>query len=129
PDPYGGAFACAPDGRGLALAVSDGAVLVWDLSAAWRDAPAASPLGADELEPLWADLAGTDAAKAYAALNRLAARPAESVPLLRDRLRAAARVPAERLQRWIADLNDDDIEVRNAATGQLAALGSQAVPR
>ena len=66
--------------------------------------------------------------KAYAVVNRLAARPAEALPLLRDRLHAAEPLPAERLRRLIANLDDDDVAVRDAATRDLAGVVAQAAP-
>jgi RNA polymerase sigma factor (sigma-70 family) len=123
--PNGATFAFAPDGRSIAVAATDTTVLVWDLSSGYAVAPAAPALDAAKADGLWADLAGADAAKAYAAVNRLAARPAESVALLRERLRAVAPIPAERVSKWVAELNDDDLTVRDAATRQLAAVGDQ----
>jgi WD40 repeat protein len=127
PTPYGSPFAVAPDGRRLAAAAADTNVVVWDLSPAFRgDEP--PRVTAAEADALWADLAGTDAAKAWAAVGRLAARPVEAVPLLRDRLRPAAPLPAGRLNRWIADLDDDDAAVREAASRELSAVARQVGP-
>jgi WD40 repeat protein len=118
-------FAFAPDGRSIAVAATDTTVLVWDLSSAYAVAPASPVLGAKEADGLWADLAGADAAKAYTAISRLASRPTESLALLRERLPAVAPIPAERVSKWVAELNDDDFSVRDAATRQLAAVGDQ----
>jgi WD40 repeat protein len=125
--PYGCPFALAPDGHGLVTG-SDTTVLLWDLSPAFRDVPAASALSTKESDALWADLAGADAAKAFTAINRLAARPVESLPLLRERVSAVAPIPAKQMQHWIDDLSDDDLTVRDNATNQLASLGVQAGP-
>ena len=64
--------------------------LLWDVTRARQDTrPAAQALSGQELERLWADLAENDPARAQAALWKLAAAPAQAVPLLRDRLRPA----------------------------------------
>jgi len=69
---------------------------------------------------------GQDAVKAYRALGILAAAPPQVLPLLRDTLRPAAALPAERLKKLIADLDDDDFGVREKATAELAKQGSAA---
>ncbi len=124
--PYGSAFAFAPDGRSLAVGATDSTVLVWDLSPAYAQAPAAPPLSTAEADDLWTDLAGADAAKAHCAVQRLAVRPAEAMPLLRERLRAVPPVPSEQLKHWLANLDDDDFSVREEATRRLADLNGQA---
>jgi hypothetical protein len=123
--PTGAIFAFAPDGRSIAVAATDTTVLVWDLSSAYAAAPATTALAAKEADGLWADLAGADAAKAYAAVNRMAAHPTESLPLICERLRAVSPIPADRVSKWVAELNDDDFSVRDAATRHLAAVGDQ----
>jgi hypothetical protein len=124
-EPYGTTFAFAPDGRSIAVAATDTTVLVWDLSSAYAVAPATPVLGAKEADGLWADLAGADASKAYTAISRLASRPTESLPLLRERLPAVAPIPADRVSKWIAQLNDDELSVRDEASRKLAAVGNQ----
>jgi WD40 repeat protein len=127
PTPYGSPLAISPDGRRLAAAAADTTVVVWDLSPAYRGTEP-PPLTAAGADALWAVLAGADAAKAWAAFGRLTARPAEAIPLLRDRLRPAAPLPVGRLSRWIADLDDDDAAVREAASRELSAVARQVGP-
>jgi hypothetical protein len=127
--PYGSPFAFAPDGRSLATGLEDTSIVIWDLAPAdVPAAPAAVPLTAEDRDGLWVDLAGADAIKAHQAAQRLIARPAEAVPQLRDRLRPAPAVPAEKLQRLIADLDADDLDVREAASRQLSNLRRQLEP-
>src|SRR5262249_16956323 len=87
--PSGPALAVAPGGGGVGWGLVNGTVLVWDVSVA---AQAARPrdLGPDDLNSLWADLAGDDAGRAWAAVFALTAAPEQSVPWLRGRLRPAA---------------------------------------
>jgi WD40 repeat protein len=69
-------LAFSADGRMLASGSHDQTALVWDLTGlleggSWR----ARPLAPEELEKLWSDLGGPDAARAYRAMWRLAAAP------------------------------------------------------
>jgi WD40 repeat protein len=113
--------AFSPDGALLASgAKSRGNIHLWD----WRDPVPRRPgrLGAAERERLWADLASEDAAVAYRAVAALLGRPGQAVALL-GRLRPAEAVPAARLRRLVADLDDDQFAVRERATRELARLG------
>jgi RNA polymerase sigma factor (sigma-70 family) len=115
-------LAFAPDGRSLASGSADSSVLVWDLSGRGRG----GRLAPQDLEVAWTDLLGEDAAKAYRARELLAAAPEQALPLLRGSLRPVAPVPAERLRNLIAQLDDDDFNVRERATEDLAKLGGAA---
>jgi WD40 repeat protein len=99
----------------------DSTALVWDVSDVKPGA--VKPPAAGDLDPLWADLAGDDAGKAYAAVARLAAAPDLALPLLKDRLPAAARAPKVDVARLIADLDHDDYDVRERATRELKRAG------
>jgi RNA polymerase sigma factor (sigma-70 family) len=123
---HGDPLAFAPDGRSLAIGLRDTTIVVWDVMPAVRDG--SQPLSAAQRDRLWADLAGADAAKAYTALGQLIARPAETLPLLRARLRPVAAIPAERVKRLLADLDSSEFERREAAMRQLAELGEGAEP-
>src|SRR5262249_54733032 len=81
---HGGRGSCltfAADNQKLVSGSVDTTALVWDLTgrlAAQGKWDAA--LTAAELDTLWSDLASDDAARAWKALQRLAAAPAQSVP-------------------------------------------------
>jgi hypothetical protein len=123
------ALALASDGRTLASGSADTTVLLWDVpraSAAARPSPA--ELGAGEVESLWADLGGDDAAQAFQAVRRLAAAPRQAVPLLRRHVRPTQPVEAGKLDRLVADLGSDKYRVRQRATHELEKLGELAVP-
>jgi WD40 repeat protein len=122
------ALAFAPDGKTLASAAADTTVLVWDLAQVLREAPAgrAGPDAAG-LPALWNDLASADGARAYRAMNALAA-PAESVPFLKERLRAVRPVAAERLAQLLADLSGERFAARQQAARELERLGELAGP-
>src|SRR5262249_13318114 len=72
----------SPDGRLLATGSQDTTVLIWDVLNVNGEPPAAAKLSPKELEALWADLAGADAAQAYRAIRALVAAPAAAVPFL-----------------------------------------------
>ena len=127
-DTFRGAIAFSPDGRRLAVACTDTTALVFDLSAAMRRDRIAAPWTAANRETLWSDLADADAAKAYAAIDRLAARPDDAAALLRDRLRPAVGVSKDRVHRLIAALDDDDFDAREAASRQLADIAERIEP-
>ena len=72
---YNPPLAFSPDGMRLVVGCADTTAVVWDVSSARRRAASAQPLTAKDRDALWNDLADDDAAKAYAAIDRLAARP------------------------------------------------------
>jgi HEAT repeat protein len=91
--------------------------------------PRAAAPSPRELEALWADLSGEDAAKAYRAVWALAAAPEQAVPFLQARLRpAVAADPDPRVARLITDLDDPRFAIREKATQELAKLGKSAGP-
>ena len=65
-------IALSPDGRRLVAVCTDTTAVVWDLSSIPRRKASGKSLTAKERDALWADLADADAAKAYAAIDRLA---------------------------------------------------------
>src|SRR5262249_34560139 len=85
----------SPDGKLLASSAGRTA-LVWDIG---------TDVSPAELEKLWADLAGKDAAKAYRSILRLVAAPRRVVPYLRNHLRPVEPADASRVARLIADLD------------------------
>jgi hypothetical protein len=125
-------LAFSPTGGELASTGHDGAAVVWSLP----PAPAALSrtgrrLTAAELDSAWADLAGSDAGKAFAAARTLSAAPPEQVvPYLRERIppATAPTVDEGRVERLIRDLDDDRFRVREAATLELRRLGTLAGP-
>jgi WD40 repeat protein len=115
-----GSIAFLPGGRTMATGLQDGTILVWDLT---REAATAQ-----DLDSLWADLAGENTPKAYRAVHGLAAVPAKAVPYLKDRLRAIQEVEPKRVERLLADLNSDTFAVRQSAAKELFALGQRIEP-
>jgi WD40 repeat protein len=120
-------LAFSPDGKRLAVGSGDSAALVYDVAELLKKAPAPEKLTAADRDRLWKDLSGADAARAYQAIQRLAADP-ESVPFLKERLQEPPKPEQKRLARLLADLDSEDFDVREKATQELEQLGHQAEP-
>jgi WD40 repeat protein len=118
--------AFSADGRTLVSGGADTTVLVWNFDGAARE-QAKGRLTPAELDKLWAELASEDAARAYDAICRLAAFPAQAVPLLRERL-LGGEVAVGPVGQWIRELGDPQFAVREKASRELAKLGRQVEP-
>src|SRR5262249_19208018 len=120
-------LAFSPDSGRLASGSTDGTALIWDLYAGFRG-PAGDPLAPGEFATLWAKLADPDAAAAFAALERLARRPVDTVARLRERLRPIEATSAEGVAAFVRDLDNPQFSVRERATKNLEGLGEAAEP-
>jgi WD40 repeat protein/beta-lactamase regulating signal transducer with metallopeptidase domain len=122
--------AFAPDGKTLASGATDTTILLWDAAGPLTDLskPQAVELAAGEVETLWGDLAGEDAAKALRSVHRLAAAPRQAVPFLGERLKPAARIDPRKIDGWIADLESEKFAMRQEAAANLLKAGEQALP-
>jgi WD40 repeat protein len=105
----------APDGRRVASGGQDCTALVWQVFD-----PAPADLTDAELTAKWNDLA-KDAAAAHKAVGALVGAKA-AVPFLAQRLAPEAGIPAERLTRLIADLDDPRFATRQEAEKELLGL-------
>jgi hypothetical protein len=124
-----GTLAFAPDSSRLATGQRDSTVLVWDIAPAARRlrTPTRAP-GPADLDRLWADLAGTDACKAQAAIWALVAAPGPALELFGRILRPEPVARKQDIPRLIAQPDSGRYMEREAATRQLEALGPGAVP-
>jgi WD40 repeat protein len=122
------ALAFSLDGRMLASTSADATTLVWDVSGAQPEEPRPAKLSPKELDALWDDLASADAAKAFRAIGLLSSVPAQSVPLLHERLGPVAAPDPEKVAKLIADLDSAQFTVREKATKELEALDELAGP-
>jgi hypothetical protein len=117
-------LAVAPDGRTAATGHADGTVLLWDLAP--NQDRLAQPAGIPKKpEACWKDLAELDPTAAYAAIDGLAAMPAEALALLRGRLRPVV-VESRWLAGRIAELNSPDFATREAASRALEEVAEAA---
>jgi hypothetical protein len=118
-----------PDSRRLVSAGADRTALVWDLlsPALLEEEEDPSPARPDELAGLWRDLGERRGAVGHRAVVRLVCTPGADVYLGR-RLRAAPKRDQRRIQRFVAELDSDDFETREAAARSLAELGGLAGP-
>jgi hypothetical protein len=123
----------SPDGSRLAVSGYSPAALVCDLTALCGGRfEAVTKTGeptAEELEGLWAEVAGADSARAYRAIRRLGGSGARAAAFLKKQLHGGPAGPDEhRIARLIADLNHDDFAVREKASAELEAIGRRAKP-
>jgi WD40 repeat protein len=118
------ALAFSPDGRRLASGSHDFTVLVWEVPASLEK----DGILPSDPERCWKDLADDDPRVAYRAVWGLANMPAKTVPLLCERLRPVPGATQARIDRLIADLDDDDFAVRSKASAGLEELGEVTEP-
>jgi WD40 repeat protein len=107
-------LALSPDGQTVAISLADTSILLYDV----RVPPPGPPLTGQQLQSLWADLASPDAEQAWRAHRTLSKRPAQAIALLRGQLKPSTSPPP---RQWLADLDADRFEKREAATKNLAA--------
>ena len=108
------------DGRLLASGSADRTTLVWDMVHL-------APGGTGSPAALWDDLASADAVRGRRAVEALVAEPAQALAMLAKRLPVAVPDP-KRLTRWLADLNSDDFDQRQAAERALDRVAELAGP-
>jgi RNA polymerase sigma factor (sigma-70 family) len=118
------ALAFAPNGKALAAGGAETTILLWELNRSAQ--PMAAPeLNSKAAEALWADLASTDASRAYQAVAALAAAPRSGVAILGANLRPVPP-PSAAVRKLVAELNDEQFKVRNRALLELEKLGDPA---
>jgi RNA polymerase sigma factor (sigma-70 family) len=126
---FGGSFASSlvvtPDGTRAVTGQSDTTALVWDLRTPARQV---KKLAGADLAAAWADLAGADAGKAYAAVWALADGGADVVPFLADRVKPTEAPDEARVRKLVARLDADEFADRETAERDLRGLGDVAAP-
>lgn len=121
------AIAFSPDGRTLVSGGLDKFVYVWDVSRITgrrREPAERSPA---DLEADWRDLSG-NAAAGYAAVGRLRSSPKAAVAFLEKQLQGIKPVDSKRIERLLADLDDEQFAVREQAVKELETLAENAAP-
>jgi WD40 repeat protein len=84
------------------------------------------PLGTENLDGLWNDLADTDAGKAYRAIWALTQSPRQTVACITRQLQPAIAPDPRRVERFIEDLNSETFTIREKANLELTKLGGLA---
>jgi hypothetical protein len=123
-----GPMAFLPDRCALVTASADTSLLVWDTASIQRRRRPGKAVDAAGLESCWQDLSREDAPQAFRAVIVLGDAGEDAVAFLRARL-SPSPVDGDlvgRIRRWIADLDHDDIVVRERAAGELQKTGSAA---
>ena len=118
--------------RSLLLSGShDSTTLVWDLRRVMEELERTTPrLSEQAPEKLWADLGAEDAAAMHRASWVLAAAGEEAVPLLAERLAPVPvdRALGEKIDKLVAQMDQDLFSEREQASQQAAELGEAAEP-
>jgi WD40 repeat protein len=112
-------LAVSPDGKTAATGHDDGTILLWDIAPPELKP---TPLTASERDKFWTDLAGSDAAKAFAAACRFADDPNQSLPFLKERLRAIHRPTVAEVKNLLAELQSPVFKTREAAEKKLRSF-------
>jgi sugar lactone lactonase YvrE len=120
------AAAFSADGRLFACGQADGTVLMWNVSDLLKHDRPVVPLTERGRDGLWDDLGGEDARRAYRAVWELSARPEAAVAFLKEHLRPGKE--AARIERLLADLDDDRFETRETAAKEIVRLGAEVLP-
>ncbi len=90
--------------------------------------PAPRALKPEEIEARWRDLAGEDVPQAQRSLRILAAGGRPVVEFLKGHLKPVPAVDRQRIEQWVAQLDDEEFTVRDRATAELTRLGDLAGP-
>jgi WD40 repeat protein len=128
---YTWAVAFAPDGKAVASGGDDQIVRLWDVTIVVPARGKPLEYTAQELDDLWAGLSDPDGGTAYSAMWTLAAVPKLSVPVLAKGLQPEKPVPvdAKKVEQWLKELDDNQVEVRDKASAELARLGKAIEPQ
>jgi RNA polymerase sigma factor (sigma-70 family) len=115
-------LAFTPDSRALVTASFDGTALVWDVAGQRAAKQRQKPPSDAELDACWPLLGKADSVEGYDVTLLLASVPDRAAALLQTRLLPTPVAP-KMIARWLADLDDEDFDVRERASGELARLG------
>ena len=123
------ALAFAPGGRLLASGSQDETCVIWDLTGRRvAGLEETAKLAEKDIAALWDRLLADDAGVAWRASWELVAGGDSVVAVLKQKVTPAAKASADRIAKLIANLDDDDFAVREAASLELGRVGTTAAP-
>ncbi len=117
------ALAFSPDSKALASGGEDAVGLVWDMTALKGTKKEPPKLADDELKRLWDELQTPNGGKGFEAIAALASTPAQSIPLLGERLKLPEPVEPGRIDKLIVDLDARRFPTRKKAQDELEQMG------
>jgi hypothetical protein len=118
------------DGKRLASGCDDGTVLVWDTTE-WskKVRPEPMKLTPEQVADLWRDLGDGDSAKAHKAMRALADSPQAIAYIQANiRIKGGDKFDEAKAKKLLAQLDDEDFDVREKAEKDLAAVGAAVLP-
>jgi hypothetical protein len=116
-------LAHSPNGALLVTADSDCSALVWDMKRRLNEKQAVGIASPEKLDQCWRLLADHDARKAFDGMETFTQFPEQGVARIAEDLKPIPpRAPAEKVAGLLRDLDDDQFEVREAATRELERL-------
>lgn len=119
-----GGQAFSANGRELYTGSRDTTILAWDLTR--RDEKRPDRLGDADLAALWNDLGTNDGERADRAIRTLVARPIDSIPFLKNKLRPSAPIAPSEISSLLADLESKSFTTREKAHAELEKMDEQA---
>jgi WD40 repeat protein len=120
--------AFSQDAEMLFTGGGDGTALVWSIKDPVQKARQQAEVDAETVKRLWADLGDGDGPKAFRAVVALSSSPKSSSAWLKEQLKAAKGEDNAKIEKLIADLDNDEFETRQKAYEELTKLGLQAQP-
>ena len=127
PEDAAAVLAFSPDGRKVVAGRINGKINFWDLAPKDWKADTVKNLDTKDLVKRWEALTGDDPVAAYEAIWDLSAAEDKAVELFKERIHPVEAGSAK-VRKLIANLDDADITVREAADKELASLGADVEP-
>jgi WD40 repeat protein len=121
-------LALSRDGNVLVSGGKDGTTLVWDMHERAAVHLSTKERSNADIDAFWEDLGGSDPISAYRAVWRLTESPEETVRFMTKALGQPIKLAPGTVATLITALDDDEFEVRDRASKELAQMGREAEP-